>query len=92
MPISVAKGEFPNIGEIWEVSPSAVEVVTRNGRQVRITARRVVRGPAGTYYASYEERSDDGVWRRPLQAYPDQYGQTSEGCLLTALGSVNERG
>jgi len=94
MPINVAPGEFPNVIEIWGVGPNAIEVATQHHqRWIRITARRVIRGPGGgPYYAHYEEKTAAGVWGvNPLQTFPWQDGPTTEHCLRAALAWVNER-
>lgn len=92
MPISVNPNEFENITEIWEASPNTIEVVTRSERRIRITARRVIRGPGGgPYHADYKEMTAAGVWARPTTEYPWQNGPTVEVCLRAALSWVNDR-
>jgi len=98
MSISVPADIFPNIHEIWEISPNAVEAWTANGRHIRVTAVKNIRAKTRSYYiAKYEEEISvtlDGVpqrvWVNP--DFPWQDGGSAEQCLMSALGWVNERG
>jgi hypothetical protein len=58
MPLDIPSNQYPNLEEIWQVGEEVVEVAAFNREHVRITARRVIRGPADACHARYERRVD----------------------------------
>ncbi len=76
-PIRLEPGEFKKIGKAYGLSPYMIEVVTTDGHEIRITARRnlksgeLVGGPALPYSASYEERVEIWVGDRRRRVWVD---------------------
>jgi hypothetical protein len=57
MNLPVAKDQFKNIYEIWQIGPNSIQVVTANHRTIRISARGNIRSAAAPRYAvHYEEQ------------------------------------
>jgi hypothetical protein len=81
------------IAAAYQVSPQAVVVETKEGREIRITAKRDL--STGTFVSEYERRSvvtsganAHHLWAR-TGAYPTCRADEVEACLEAAIQEVS---
>lgn len=98
MNINIQKNSFLNIQEIWVNNCHTIEVVTNKDNRYKIISQENIRSNATPkYYAAYEKLisvningNDMDLWIRD-SSLPQQYGDTNEECVTSALGWVDER-
>lgn len=94
MNLNITPELYENISEIYETGNQSVVVVTNDSRTVKITARKVLRGPNANYVANYEQLVSQNVNGQCVRMwvevhYPFAQGKTIEDCIKYAMWFVN---
>lgn len=96
MDLNITPELYENISEIYETGNQSVKVVTNDGRTVKVTACKILRGPTVNYIADYEQLVCQEVNGQSIRiwsqaSYPSAYSETAEKCIRYAMGFVDSQ-